>query len=394
MGLFAQDSWRMKPNLTLTGGLRWEVQFPFTALNDVFAQTTFAELFGVSGQGNLFKPGTLTGQASQYTQYKSGSKAYNVDYNNFAPSLGFAWTTNFKSGLLKHVFGDGGQTVIRGGYSMAFNREGINTFLSILGANPGGTISVNRNLSLGNLGTLPVLLRETTRLGAPSFPNTPTYPNTGLITDSVNSFNPNLQLGYVQSWSIGLQREINKDTAIEARYVGNRGVKLWQQYNLQEINIIENGFLNEFKLAQANLQANIAAGRGANFRYFGPGTGTSPLPIILSNFNGKVDPGVAANYTSTNFANSTFVNTLAFNGPSPFGFANSLIGTAAFRNNAAAAGLPANFFLVNPGKLGGAFTMENGGRSYYHAAVVELRRRLSKGLLAQGSYTFARALTN
>src|SRR5262249_16250567 len=75
MGLVAQDSWRMKPNLTLTGGLRWEVQFPFTALNDVYSQTTFAELFGVSGQGNLFSPGTLTGQPSQYTQYKSGSKA-------------------------------------------------------------------------------------------------------------------------------------------------------------------------------------------------------------------------------------------------------------------------------------------------------------------------------
>ena len=70
------------------------------------------------------------------------------------------------------------------------------------------------------------------------------------------------------------------------------------------------------------------------------------------------------------------------------------IGTAGFRNNGIAAGLPVNFFLVNPGKQGGAFTVENNGRSYYDAAVIELRRRLSKGLLAQGSYTFARNLTN
>jgi hypothetical protein len=394
MGFFAQDSWRMRPNLTLTGGLRWEVQFPFTALNDVYAQTSFNELFGVSGPGNLFKPGTLTGQVPQYTQFQAGSKTFNTDYSNLAPSLGFAWSPNWKSGLLSRIFGDSGQTVLRGGYSVAFNREGMNVVLSILGGNPGGSITVNRNLTLGNLGTLPLLLRETNRLGAPSFPSAPTYPNQGLITDSVNAFNPDLQLGYVQSWTFGLQREINKDTVVEVRYVGNRGVKLWQQFNLNELNIIENGFLNEFKLAQANLQANIAAGRGNHFRYAGPGTGTSPLPIILRHFNATGDPNNTAHYSSTNFASATFVNPLARFGPAPFTFANTLVTNATFRGNALAAGQAANFFLVNPNKLGGAFTVENGGRTSYDAAVVEVRRRLSKGLLVQGSYTFARAYTN
>ena len=54
--------------------------------------------------------------------------------------------------------------------------------------------------------------------------------------------------------------------------------------NSNEYNIVENGLFNEFGLAQANLPANIAAGRGANFRYFGPGMGTSPLPITLAYF--------------------------------------------------------------------------------------------------------------
>lgn len=394
MGFFAQDAWRVKPNLTLTAGLRYEVQFPFTAANNVFSQVTFDDLFGESGPGNLFKPGTLTGRPSQYTAFAPGSHTNNIDKNNFAPSIGVTWSPNWKEGVLKRVFGEGGQTVFRGGYSIAFNREGMNVFSSILGGNPGASITTNRNLTLGNLGALPLLLRETSRLGAPSFPSSPTYPNTGLITDGVNAFNPNLGLGYVQSWTIGVQREINKDTVVEVRYVANRGVKQWQQYDLNETNIIENGFLNEFKLAQANLKANIAAGRGNNFRYAGPGTGTAPLPIILSYFSGKVDPSVVANYSSTNFASTTFVNTLATNGPSPFGFAGSLFGNATFRGNAIAAGLPINFFQVNPGKLGGAFTMENNGRSYYDAAVVELRRRLSHGLLVQGSYTFARNLTN
>jgi hypothetical protein len=397
-GLFAQDAWRAKPNLTLTGGIRWEVQNPFEAQNDSYAAVSFSDLFGESGQGNLFKPGTLQGRPSQYTAFKKGDQVFNVDYNNFAPSLGFAWSPNFKNSTMKKVFGEGNQTVLRGGYSVAYNREGMNVMSSILGSNPGLSITANRNLSLGNLvgganGSQPILLREQNRLGPPAFPGAPTYPNTGLVTDGVNAFNPDLTIGYVQSWTFGIQREINKDTVFEVRYVGNRGVKLWQQYDLNETNIVENGFYNEFKLAQSNLLANIAAGRGNTFRYFGAGTNTNPLPIILSNFAGNVDPTNAANYTSTNFTSATFVNALAINGPAPIGFANNLIGNATFRSNMATK-YPINFFRVNPGKLGGAFTVENNGRTYFDSLVFEVRRRLSKGLLIQGSYAFSKGATN
>ncbi len=395
-GFFAQDSWRVNQNLTLTGGVRWEVQNPFVASTNVYSQTTFDQLFGISGKGNLFKPGTLAGKTTEFTQFAADTNSYNVDYSNFAPSFGFAWSPVAKNNLLKKVFGEGGQTVIRGGYSIAFNREGLNVFTSILASNPGLSIVADKNLALGNLGTLPVLFRDKSRLAPPSFQTKPVFPNIGAITNSANAFNPNLQLGYVQSWSFGLQRELDKNTVFEARYVGNRGVKLWQQYNLNEVNSIENGALNEFKLAQANLQANIAAGRGANFRYAGQNTGTNPLPIMLAFFTGQsaANAGTAANYSNTNFANATFVNALAINGPSHATFSSNFINNATFRNNGLAAGLPANFFIANPGKLGGAFTIENNGRTWYDSLQVELRRRLSKGLLVQGNYTFANAFTN
>ncbi len=395
-GLFAQDNWRVNQTLTLTGGLRWEVQLPFVARNDLYSQTTFNELFGISGPGNLFKPGTTTGKATEYTAFNASTNAYNTSYANFAPSLGFAWSPNGSKGFLRKLVGEGGQTVIRGGYSIAYNREGLNVFTSIYGANPGIAFAANRNLALGNLGTLPVLFRDKSRLGPPTFPTSPNFPTQFQITDSANAFNPNLKLGYVQSWTFGIQRELDKDTVIEFRYVGNRGVKLWQQYNLNEVNVVENGFLNEFKLAQANLAANIAAGRGANFRYAGPGTGTSPLPLMLAFISGTpaAQAGDAARYASANFANATLVNALAVNAPSWGTFTNNFINTAGFRNNGIAAGLPANFFLLNPGKLGGAFTVENNGRTWYDSLQIELRRRLSKGLLVQGNYTLAKAFTN
>ncbi len=396
LGAFAQDAWRVNSNLTLNYGLRWEVQLPFVALNDVLSQTTFDELFGISGPGGLFKPGASGGKVTTYNQFKSSSAAYNTDYTNFAPSFGLAWSPNFKSSLGKFIFGDGGQTVFRGGYSIAYNREGMNVFSSIYASNPGLTIDASRNLTLNNLGTLPILFRNKNQLAPPSFPTTPIYPNEGLITNSANAFNPDLKIGYVQSWSFGIQREINRDTAIEVRYVANRGVKLWQQYNLNETNFLENGFLNEFKLAQANLAANIAGGRGNTFKYAGPNTGTVPLPIMLAFFSGvaAANAGDPARYTSTQFGNATFVNALAVNGPSMGTFSGNFTSNATFRGNGLVAGLPANFFLLNPGKLGGAWSIENNGRTWYDSIQVELRRRLSRGLLVQGNYVFSRAFTN
>ncbi len=157
-----------------------------------------------------------------------------------------------------------------------------------------------------------------------------------------------------------------------------------------------NGFLSEFKLAQANLQANIAAGRGANFRYAGANTGTAPLPLMLAFLTGlpAAQAGTVANYSNANFANATLVNALAANAPAVGTFTSNFINTAGFRNNGIAAGLPANFFVVNPGKLGGAFSIENNGRTWYDSLQVEVRRRMSKGLLLQGNYTLGRAFAN
>jgi hypothetical protein len=404
-GFFGQDSWRMRPNLTVNYGVRWEVQGSFTPDNNSYTDVSISELWGVSGVGNLFKPGTLTGSPTKFTRFDSGNPSYKKDYKNFAPNLGFAWTPNAKGGWLKRIVGEG-ETVLRGGYSISYSRFGIGDFRATLAANPGIIITTNRDLTIGNLvgganGSLPLLFRETNRLGPPPFPTTPTYPlvansSTVAITASGNSYDPNIKVPYIQSWSFGVQRQIGRDTKIEARYVGTRYLRGWTTYDLNdnENNIVENGVLAEFKLAQANLQANIAAGRGNTFRYFGPGTGTSPLPITLAYFGGKVDPTVAANYTSSNFTSSTFVNNLAAFSPAPVTYATNLSSDATRRANAIAAGLPVNFMLTNPDLRGGAFFTGNGGYTRYDALQIDLTRRLSKGLLVQANYQFGKGFSS
>jgi hypothetical protein len=412
-GIYAQDTWRLRPNFTLTGGLRWEVQMPFTPLNDTYARSTYEGLFGESGVGNLFKPGTLAGSPTTLVLFQKGSNAYEPRYDGFAPSVGFAWQPNFGNGFLGRLGGKPGQTVLRGGFSVAFNREGVNTFQNIYGSNAGGTISATQSIT----GTpFPLSIGNYFRSGlpaGPAIPSSPVYPNTGSISDGINDFLPNIKTGYVQSWTFSVQRELNPDNVIEVRYVGNRGKNLWRQYDLNEVNIYENGFLNEFRLAQANLLANInclnnipagCTGGGLHFRYRGPGTGTFPLPIILGHFAGIPPSGAAtvANYTLNAtvtglFSNTGLVSTLHPLSPSPVGFAGTLAAAAnesLFAANRVAAGIPYNFFVVNPGKRGGSFLIDNSGATWYDAITVEFRRRLAKGFLVQSSYTFSKALAN
>lgn len=403
MGTYVQDAWRFHPNLTINAGLRWDIQFPFIAQNNNYAQTTVAGLYGVSGAGNLFKPGTLAGTATQFNQLPPNQHVYNTDWNNFAPSIGAAWSPNTKDSWMRHLMGQSGQTVLRGGYSLAFVREGSNVALNVFDTNPGGFVNANRSIAIGNLpaGTL---LRNLASVPLATIPASPAYPITGLSTDAAIAFNPNIKVGYVHSWTAGIQRELTKNTVFEARYVGNRGRKLWRTYNLNEVNTVENGFINEFKLAQANLFANIAAGKGNTFAYTGA-PGTSPLPIMLAFFGGNKIPTDIASYTATQFSSATFYNQLLPQNANPIGFAccsssASLFGSSTFRNNAAAAfaggrtAAPSNIFLVNPDKIGGASLVDNTGNSWYDSLQLELRRRMSRGLLMQANYTFSKALSD
>ncbi len=399
MGLYFQDSWRVRPGFTLNFGLRWELQLPFVALNNRYARTTYEELFGISGPGNLFKPGVLQGKQTEFVAVQPGERLYKTQWGSFAPSVGFAWTLNAPWKPLRAILGSGGKSVFRAGYSVSYLREG-NGNGDDLGNNPGGVITANRNVTLGNLvgpgERWPLLLRETGRLGPPAFNDTPTYPFTGAITNSATAYDPYLKLPRVQSWSVAVQRELFKDTALEVRYVGNYYERNVVQRGLNEINIVENGFLNEFLLAQQNLRTNVAAGRGSNFRYYGPGSGTSPLPIMLAYFSGlpASQAGDPARYTSTNFTSGTFLTPLGLQNPAPGTFANALDADATRIDNALRAGLPPNFLVVNPGKLGGANLVTNFGYSNYNAGSVELRRRFSQGLLLNANYTFGKGFTS
>lgn len=407
-GLFAQDSWRVTPTLTLNYGVRWEVQLPFTPLSNTWSTASMRDICGVSGEGtgvggrlcNLYKPGQMPARdvVPQYVKYDPGSPGFNTDYNNFAPNVGIAWRPNVTEGFLRTLLGDPDQATVRGGYSIAFNRERMDRFTGLYGGNVGGTLTANRNATTGfslvGAGeSWPLLYRETNRLGPPNFPTSPNYPILASIGagNDINIFHPNVETPYTESWMVGFQRALGEDTAVEVRYVGNRNRKAWVTENWNELNIFENGFIDEFKLAQANLRSHIAAGCGqtgapaCSFAYRGPGTGTSPLPTYEAFFNGAG----AVPYSSGNYTNSDWTGHLSLFEPDPFDAANDLWNNATRRANAARNGVAANFFVLNPAIDDANVTVARGG-SRYHSLQIDVRRRLARGFTMQGNYTYAR----
>ncbi len=165
---FIQDNWKLKPNFSLNAGVRYIIQYPFYALNGSYSTATVADVWGRSGyrEGcnlsaatpetcNLFKPGEMPGQLPTFQNLGEGVRAYNTDWDNIAPSVGFNWTPGFQEnrfGFLRPLFGEQGRSSISGGWSRSYERYGMSDFTGVFGGNPGISISATRSTANGNLG--------------------------------------------------------------------------------------------------------------------------------------------------------------------------------------------------------------------------------------------------
>lgn len=376
---FLQDSWRPLPGLTITYGLRYDKQLPFQNLNGLYTHVGLAGLYGISGVGHLFQPGVLDGSAPQYLQSDPGAQAYQSP-NAFSPNIGLAYVVPKRSGPLGWL----GGVVLRAGYGISTIREGQSTFTNVWAANQGRSLTtsidpVNFPTQFGAPGS--VLFSNATLPPSRSVATTPSYPIPVSNGQTVNDFNPNIKMAYVQSWNFGIQRELTRDTVIEVRYVGNHGTDLWRTLNLNEVNIFENGFLGQFQAA-AN---NLAIARGAQ------APGASPT----NNFGNQHLPGqqdipiISTALGTTN--DQTTANQLVQGQAGAL--ANAIANNATRMNNLIKAGFAPNLFVANP-IFAAANMVTNGGNSTYNAGVVEVRRRLAAGLQMQASYAFAKSLTN
>ena len=403
-GIYATDSWRLRPALTFNYGLRWQYEgIPVDDLNEYFnLQGGFAGLFGISGVNNLFQPGAQGGATPVYV-LDNGKPWYNSWHKGFAPSLGVAWQPDFHDSFLSKVFGTKGESVFRAGYSIAYSREGLYNWVGP--NNPGYTggqfstpVSPSGTIGPGEFaaGSLQMQSLNIPTLGQSPASFTTSFPIDPSAGFSVNAMDPHLHMPYVQSWSLGIQRSLTPDMVMEVRYVGNHGVGLWENVNLNEVNIFENGFLKEFTNAQQNLsicQATPSCSGSPSFADLGL-PGQVPLPIFTGAFTGskngsQMDPNFASGVFLTGLQNGvagSVAGTLS--GQAPAG------GILTYWQNLVAAGYPSNFWVANPDATGGAYLVRNHFQSTYNAMVIDFRRRPSHGFSFDANYTFAKGLTD
>jgi len=201
LAFYAQDDWRIRPNLTLNLGLRWEWdQQAINLLHDISVQNV-ADGFWAAG---------LPTDVTEIPHIPE-------DFNNFGPNIGFAWTPR----IMKGVFGEG-KTVIRGGYRVAYDPAYYNIFLNVATVAP----VVNAG-TLSNVG-VPANATGTT-VQAAYLGQIPRGGNPG--ARSQTRVSPDFHNPYVEQWSLGVERSVTSRISFEVRYVGNHGVGSFQTVN-------------------------------------------------------------------------------------------------------------------------------------------------------------------
>ena len=210
---------------------------------------------------------------------------------------------------------------------------------------------------------------------------------------------------YTQSYTVGWQRKLTSNTAFEVRYVGSRHRQDWETVNINEVNITSQRLRQEFRKAQANLQANIAAGRGATFAYTGAAghLAAADLPGVLPGAAERRRRANAASYTSAQFTNATNLGFLAAHEPEPVRLRvgeldqrlRRQLDVPHQRHRRGSAGelLPRQPRRARRHRqqLGGANLTTNFGGTRANSIQLEFRKRLSNGLTFSTSYAWASA---
>src|SRR5581483_9413187 len=196
-GIFLTDTWRARPNLTLTLGLRYEKEETWKNIDGLYSNVTNASIWGLSGVGNLFMPGVMTGVTPTYTQLV-GANTYD-EPAAWAPSVGVAWQIPSSNGPLGFLFGHHqGASVLRAGYNISTTREGSSAFTSLYGGNVGITqpASVSNAVDPADFGPVgSVLFRDPVLPAYTGLPTTLKFPVAATFTSRLRAFDPNLKLG-------------------------------------------------------------------------------------------------------------------------------------------------------------------------------------------------------
>lgn len=377
---YFSDQWRLSPQLTLNLGLRYDVITALRLTNRIALEPIIPA--GTDVRSALLNPNggyqVIGGNAG------CAGCFFKTDWNNFAPILSVAYAPQFKNGFLRVLGGESGQTVIRAGYRMSYVPD---QFLTAARNALGGNVGLGSTVvpaSVGGSTQLNARPEGVPAISAPppiTFPRSYAFNNSAAVAGNFGTIfavDPNVKTSQINEFSVGIQRELPSiKSAFEIRYVGSYSHNLLRGVDINQVQIINNGFLADFNRAAANLALTGNA--------FCTTAGCQALTVFGTGANAPIR---VANSTANAISVATFTN--ALRGGTPGQLAFSVLGSNADFNPTTGSQFP---ILPNP-NTGAVDLLLNGARYNYNSLQAEFRRRFTGGWSVQANYTFSKNLTD
>jgi hypothetical protein len=408
--VFVKDDWKIRPDLTLNLGVRWDYYgVPYLANGmTVGLVGGGGSIFGPSGgYDNWFTPisqgDTATGDLVSPRSIGPGSqhpdeRLYPKTWTNVGPAIGFAYELPW--------FGKG-KTTIRGGFqrsyiSMAGNFQSVEAaagsspgFFNINTWNNGGAWAANDYFGIKDIAANPIFAN-----GVPL----PSNVLPGLVEfplydrqQSVSAYAPDYGYPMVNNLTFAVTRNVTSNLVVDLRYIGTLTRRNFSSKDLNAPNFLTNGLLQAFDAARAGQDPALLDQllNGVNLNPYGGG-----CTIDGSECRGGAALRAASfpNYNTFSGAGAfTPLNSLLANGNYQ-GLANMLNVENRFYGDPLGKymednGFPVNFIKASP-QFNNATFYENLGYDNYHSFQAQVTLRPTHGLSFQSTYTLSKNLGN
>jgi outer membrane receptor protein involved in Fe transport len=404
--LFAQDSWKIKPNLTLNYGLRWELNTPYVDSGNRLQTfrpgqdtTKYPCWLSPASQASLGASSPDCGPNSANNAYFPTGLVFPGDpgvpkgltstyYSAFAPRIGLAYSPNWKDGFLGKLAGGPGKSTIRGGWGIFYNPI-EQLVMEQFSAEPPFGVSAALTTPLFNTPYLSQAGVQAPNNGGGIINQTPSTPcpvsggPAGCVDWSLfrpillfGEFQPHLRTQYAEQYNVTLERQLSATMLLRVAYVGTQAHRLLASQDLDygnpqtclDINSIPGQSCGTFSSDNA-YSLTIPAGMTFHMPYIPGGPNGTNIPCPY----GKSQPAGCV-ITPTSPTQVTLVGLRPYSSPN----CNPFTGAGC-----PADGIPlfSNIFAEN--------TIAN---SNYNGLQVSVEKNYSHGLLFQASYTFSKAI--
>jgi Carboxypeptidase regulatory-like domain len=383
--LYAQDSWKIKSNVTLNYGVRWEMNTPLTDIGQkvqtfrpgqvstIYPCTlpTTSPLYVAGSVTNCDEAG-VTPVGLVFPGDKGVPEALtNTYYKGFAPRLGLNWSPGWTDGWLGKLTGGPGRTSVSMGYGIFYNPI-EQLVLEQFSAEPpfGGS----------NFITSPLLQTPYVSQSGETFPN----PFNGILNPPRGSsidweqfrpmtffgeFPPNLRMQYSDQYNLTIKRQLPGDILLQVGYVGSQGHRLLASYEANPGNPTTCNDLQN--ISNLTGDTSLACGPFGEDSAYTIGAGEIPAGVTLHLPYGNV-PTV----TGPNPAPITLVGLRKYSSP--------------LCQPTTGVGCPADGTPV----FSGIFSENTVAKSNYNSMQVLFQKNFSHGIQFQASYTWSKTMDN